>query len=31
MIKCYIIDDEQPAIKILESYLKRFSTLELIG
>lgn len=31
MIKCYIIDDEQPAIKIIENYLKRFPTLKLIG
>ena len=31
MIKCYIIDDEQPAIKILENYLKKFPTIELVG
>ena len=31
MIKCYIIDDEQPAIKIIENYLKKFPSIELIG
>ena len=31
MIKCYIIDDEQPAIKIIENYLNKFPTLELVG
>jgi DNA-binding LytR/AlgR family response regulator len=31
MIKCVIIDDEQPAIKVLEKYIKRISTLQLVG
>jgi DNA-binding LytR/AlgR family response regulator len=31
MIKCVIIDDEQPAINVLQNYIKRISHLQLIG
>ena len=31
MIKCVIIDDEQPAISVLENYIKRLPHLELVG
>lgn len=31
MIKCVIIDDEQLAINVLEKYIKRISTLQLVG
>lgn len=31
MIKCVIIDDEQPAIDVLENYIKRVPYLELVG
>lgn len=31
MIKCVIIDDEQPAISVLENYIKRIPHLQLIG
>ena len=31
MIKCAIIDDEQPAINVLVNYIKRIDQLELIG
>ena len=31
MIKCVIIDDEQPAISILENYIKKLPHLELVG
>ncbi len=31
MIKCVIIDDEQPAIHILENYIKRIPFLQIVG
>ena len=31
MIKCVIIDDEQPAINVLENYIKRVPYLQLVG
>ena len=31
MIKCVIIDDEQPAINVLEKYIKRIENLQLVG
>lgn len=31
MTKCYIIDDEQPAIKVIQNYITKFPELELIG
>jgi hypothetical protein len=31
MIKCVIIDDEQPAINVLENYIKRVPYLNLVG
>jgi DNA-binding LytR/AlgR family response regulator len=31
MIKCIIIDDEQPAINVIENYIKRIDYLELVG
>jgi DNA-binding LytR/AlgR family response regulator len=31
MIKCIIIDDEQPAINVLESFIKKMPNLELVG
>jgi two-component system, LytTR family, response regulator len=31
MIKCVIIDDEQPAIDILENYIKRIPFLQIMG
>jgi two-component system LytT family response regulator len=31
MIKCVIIDDEQPAINVLENYIKRIPYLQLVG
>jgi DNA-binding LytR/AlgR family response regulator len=31
MIRCIIIDDEQPAINVLKKYIDRLPTLELIG
>jgi len=31
MIKCVIIDDEQPAINVLEKYIKRSENLQLAG
>lgn len=31
MIKCIIIDDEQPAINVLENYIKRVPYLQLVG
>lgn len=31
MIKCLIIDDEQPAINVLENYIKRVPYLQLLG
>lgn len=31
MIKCVIIDDEQPAINVLENYIKRVPYLQLLG
>lgn len=31
MIKCVIIDDEQPAINVLKSYIARISHLKLVG
>ena len=31
MIKCFIIDDEQPAIDVLQNYIKRFPGLQLAG
>jgi DNA-binding LytR/AlgR family response regulator len=31
MIKCVIIDDEQPAINVLENYIKRIPSLLLMG
>jgi two-component system, LytTR family, response regulator len=31
MIKCLIIDDEQPAIDVLENYVKRIPYLQLVG
>lgn len=31
MIKCFIIDDEQPAINVLENYIKRVPYLQLVG
>jgi DNA-binding LytR/AlgR family response regulator len=31
MIKCIIIDDEQPAINVLEKYIKRIGNLHLLG
>ncbi|MDE3234531.1 MAG: response regulator transcription factor [Bacteroidota bacterium] len=31
MIKCFVIDDEQPAIKVIENYIKRIPILQLVG
>ena len=31
MLQCYLIDDEQPAINILTSYVKKTPTLQLVG
>lgn len=31
MIKCVIIDDEQPAINVIKNYIKRIPDLQLIG
>ncbi len=31
MVKCIIIDDEQPAINVLENYIKQIPYLELVG
>lgn len=31
MIKCVVIDDEQPAINVLVNYIKRVNELELVG
>lgn len=31
MIKCVIIDDEQPAINVIQNYIKRIDNLELVG
>lgn len=31
MIKCVLIDDEQPAINILENYIKRIPFLQIMG
>lgn len=31
MIKCVVIDDEQPAIDVIENYIKRVPNLELAG
>lgn len=31
MLHCYIIDDEQPAINILTSYVKKTPSLQLVG
>lgn len=31
MIKCVIIDDEQPAINVIQNYVKRIDNLELVG
>jgi two-component system LytT family response regulator len=31
MIKCVIIDDEQPAINVLKRYIERIPNLELVG
>lgn len=31
MIKCVIIDDEQPAINVLENYIRRVPYLQLVG
>jgi DNA-binding LytR/AlgR family response regulator len=31
MIKCVIIDDEQPAISVIENYIKRLPHLQLVG
>ncbi|WP_290684009.1 hypothetical protein [Kordia sp.] len=30
-LKCLIVDDEIPAIRLLESYVKKVSFLELVG
>jgi two-component system, LytTR family, response regulator len=31
MIKCVIIDDEEPAINVLKNYINRISSLQLVG
>lgn len=31
MIKCFIIDDEQPAINVLSAYISQIQELELVG
>ena len=31
MTKCFIIDDEQPAIDVIQNYIKRIPSLELVG
>lgn len=31
MIRCVIIDDEQPAINVIEKYIKRIGQLQLVG
>jgi len=31
MTKCFIIDDEQPAIDVIQNYVKRIPSLELLG
>ena len=31
MIKCVIIDDEQPAINVIQNYIRRMENLELVG
>lgn len=30
VLKCIVVDDEPPAIRLVESYIKRLSTLELV-
>ncbi len=31
MLNCYIIDDEQPAINVLSSFIKKTPFLNLVG